>query len=375
MAAPRLLLFASEFPPGPGGIGIHAHQLAIHLQQYGWQLEVIAPQAYVTAEARNCFNAHLPFPITSLSTLSTGRRLQQMEQKTREFRPDVLVASGVRPLWITALFSTFFKIPWLAIGHGSEFLNPSLINRFLTRHAIRRANQVVTVSQYTARMIADIRPLLITTIPNGADEYCFRPGLPTQKLRQQLGLVDKRVLLTVGNVSERKAQDLVIRALPRVLTHCPDVIYLIVGLPTRQKELTQLAQNCGVADRVCFTGVVSHELLPIYYNLCDLFVLVSREAHDGDVEGYGIVVVEAAMCGKTAVVSNHGGLPEAVHHGETGLIVPTESPEATAEAIITLLTDEAQRRDLAQRALRYATKATWAKRIAAYDTLLRDIIA
>jgi glycosyltransferase involved in cell wall biosynthesis len=80
------------------------------------------------------------------------------------------------------------------------------------------------------------------------------------------------------------------------------------------------------------------------------------------------------MCGKTAVVSNHGGLPEAVHHGETGLIVPTESPEATAEAIITLLTDEAQRQSLAQRALNYAAEATWAKRIATYDSILRGMV-
>jgi phosphatidylinositol alpha-1,6-mannosyltransferase len=368
------LLIASEFPPGPGGIGIHAHQLAVHLQEYGWQIEVVAPQAYVTVEARNCFNAHLPFPITSLSSLSTGQRLKQIWQKTRMFRPGVIVASGGRPLWVTALLSTFFQIPWLAVGHGSEFLNSSPISRFLTHQAIRRANQVVAVSQYTAQMVANIRPTNITSIPNGADGDRFRPDLSTQKLRQQLGLVDKRILLTVGNISKRKAQDVVIRALPRVLTHCPDVIYLIVGLPTRQKELTQMAQNCGVADRVCFVGVVSHEFLPTYYNLCDLFVLVSREAHDGDVEGYGIVVVEAAMCGKTAVVSNHGGLPEAVHHGETGLIVPTESPEATAEAIITLLTDEAQRQSLAQRALNYAAEATWAKRIATYDSILRGMV-
>jgi phosphatidylinositol alpha-1,6-mannosyltransferase len=216
--------------------------------------------------------------------------------------------------------------------------------------------------------------LAVTIIPNGADGERFRPDLPTQALRQRLGLVGKRVLLTVGNVSERKAQDIVIRALPRVLAHCPNVVYLIVGLPTRQKELAQLAQDYDVAEQVCFVGVVNAEMLPLYYNLCDLFVLVSRKATSGDVEGYGIVVVEAALCGKTAVVSEHGGLPEAVHHGQTGLIVPPESPEKTAEAIISLLTDENQRQMLERRALHQARESTWDKRIAAYDTILRGLL-
>ena len=375
MAAPRLLLFASEFPPGPGGIGVHAYQMAVHLQRCGWQLEVAASQAYVTAEEQNCFNRQLPFAITSLSALSTGQRLLQVGRKIEMFRPDVMVASGERPLWATAIFSKLFHIPWLAVGHGTEFLSSSPLFRFLTQQAIGRADQAVAVSQYTARLMRAKRPSDINIIPNGADGERFRPDWPTQTVRHELGLAGKQVLLTVGNVSERKAQDVVIRALPRVLAHCPDVVYLIAGLPTRQKALNRLAQDLGVSKQVCFAGVVPTEMLPIYYNLCDLFVLVSRETRAGDVEGYGIVVVEAALCGKTAVVSDHGGLPEAVHHGETGLIVPTECSEKTAEAIISLLTDQVQRQALAQRALHQAAEATWASRMVAYDAILRGMIA
>jgi phosphatidylinositol alpha-1,6-mannosyltransferase len=374
-AAPRLLLIASEFPPGPGGIGVHAYQMAVHLQRFGWRLEVAASQPYGRAKERNCFNGQLPFPMTPLSASSTGQRFQQILRKIKMFRPDVMVASGGRPLWATAIFSKLFHIPWLAVGHGTEFLSASPLFRFLTQAAIGLADQAVAVSQYTARLMRTQRSADIIIIPNGADGEHFRPDWPAQSLRQQLGLAGKQVLLTVGNVSERKAQDVVIQALPRVLARCPDVVYLIAGLPTRQKALTRLAQDLGVSEQVCFTGVVSTEILPIYYNLCDLFVLVSRKTRAGDVEGYGIVVVEAALCGKTAVVSDHGGLPEAVHHGETGLIVPAESPEETAEAIINLLTDQAQRQALARRALEQATGATWASRMAAYDAILRGMIA
>jgi phosphatidylinositol alpha-1,6-mannosyltransferase len=368
------LLLASEFPPGPGGIGVQAHQLAVHLQRYGWLVEVAASQAYVTAEVRNCFNDQLSFPITSLSALSIGQRLQQIGRKIKMFRPDVMVASGGRLLWITAILSKLFQIPWVAVGHGTEFLSPFPLFRFLTQQAVSRADQAVAVSQYTARLMGAKRPSGVIIIPNGADGERFRPDRPTQTLRHELGLAGKQVLLTVGNVSERKAQDVVIQALPGVLAHCPDVVYLVAGLPTRQKVLTRLAQDLGVSQQVCFADVVSPEVLPLYYNLCDLFVLVSRETQAGDVEGYGIVVVEAALCGKTAVVSDHGGLPEAVHYGETGLIVPTESPEKTAEAIISLLTDEPQRQVLARRALCRAVETTWASRTAAYDALLRGMI-
>ena len=374
-AAPRLLLIASEFPPGPGGIGTHAYQLSIHLQRHDWRLEVMASQAYVTADEQNCFNRRLPFAITSLSALSTGQRLLQMGRKIEVFKPDEMVASGERPLWVTAFFSKLFHIPWLAVGHGTEFLSSSSLFRFLTQQAIGHADQVVAVSQYTAGLIGAKRPAEIHIIPNGADGERFRPDWPVQKLRHKLGLVGKQVLLTVGNVSERKGQDVVIQALPRVLAYCPDVIYLIAGLPTRQQELARLAQVLGVNEQVCFAGVVSPEMLPIYYNLCDLFVLVSRKTRAGDVEGYGIAIVEAALCGKTAVVSDHGGLPEAVHYGETGLIVPTESSEKTAEAIISLLTNQARRQALARRALDHAAEATWTNRITAYDAVLRGMIA
>lgn len=369
----RVVVISTEFPPGPGGIGTHAYELARHLHRRQWQVHVITPQDFVAKPERDRFNERLCFQITPLPA-GTRRRLVRIWHVIRRCRPQLLLATGRRALWATAMFSTVFNIPWLAVAHGTEFLNPSPLFQFLTNQAVRRARHVVAVSEYTAQLMDQKWLLSINVIPNGANGERFRPNLPTQKLRQQLGLMDKRVLLTVGHVSERKAQDVVIRALPQVLATCPDVVYLIVGLPTRQKELAQLAQACGVAEKVRFAGVVSVEMLPTYYNLCDLFVLVSRQAQDGDVEGYGIVVIEAALCGKTAVVSDHGGLPEAVHQGETGLVVPAESPEKTAEAIVALLTDEGRREMLAQRALHYATEATWDKRIAAYDAILRSMI-
>jgi phosphatidylinositol alpha-1,6-mannosyltransferase len=181
------------------------------------------------------------------------------------------------------------------------------------------------------------------------------------------------VLLTVGQVGERKAQDVVIRALPRILATRPDVAYVMVGLPRRRAEYEALAAELGVAERVRFVGLLPDEELPAAYNLADVFVLVSRRAADGDVEGYGIVVQEAALCGVPAVVSRDCGLTEAIIEGRTGLSVPPDDPEATAAAVLTLL-DESTGPVMGRLAREAARAATWLERVVAYDELLRGLL-
>ncbi|HMT22209.1 MAG TPA: glycosyltransferase, partial [Promineifilum sp.] len=133
--------------------------------------------------------------------------------------------------------------------------------------------------EYTAGLIrAAARPRRLVVIRNAADGERFRPGPSPVALRQKWNLGDARVLLTVGQVSERKAQDVVIRALPRILAARPDTVYVMAGLPRRQPEFEALAAELGVADRVRFVGLVSDEELPAAYQLADVFVL---EAYRG----------------------------------------------------------------------------------------------
>jgi phosphatidylinositol alpha-1,6-mannosyltransferase len=179
------------------------------------------------------------------------------------------------------------------------------------------------------------------------------------------------VLLTVGQVGERKAQDVVIRALPRLLAAYPGLTYVMAGLPKSQEAFAALAEELGVAERTRFVGVVADEDLPAAYRLADLFVLVSR--HTGhDVEGFGIVVQEAALSGVPAVVSRDCGLTEAIREGETGLSVPPDDPEATAAAILKLLDGDYQQ--MGRRAREVALAATWSERVAEYDRLLRGLL-
>ena len=376
----RLLLLSSEFPPGPGGIGTHACQLARHLTRLGWGVRVLSPQSYVAVETRDAFNRRQPFDITPFPERETGanwqvERIRLIHGAMRGYRPSLILASGHRALLTAAAAGPLYRRPWVAIGHGSEFLSPSPVARFLTRRAVAGATATIAVSEYTAGLIrAAARPRRLIVIRNAADGDRFRPGPSPVALRRKWNLGDARVLLTVGQVSERKAQDVVIRALPRILAARPDTVYVMAGLPRRQPEFEALAAELGVADRVRFVGLVSDEELPAAYQLADVFVLVSRRAADGDVEGYGIVVQEAALCGAPAVVSRDCGLTEAIVEGETGLSVPPDDPEATAAAVLALLGDEAARREMGRRARETAQTATWAERVLAYDELLRSLL-
>lgn len=378
-AAKRMILLGSEFPPGPGGIGTHAYQLALHLSQRGWQVAVLTPQAYVSEATRDAFNGRQPFSVTTLPERASGRdwwqkRLQLTARTVESIRPDIMVASGRRALWTAAGLQQRFRIPWVAVGHGSEFVGQSALARLLTVQAIKRAAAVVAVSEYTARLIGEMTvPARLVVIPNGADGERFRPRPADPALAHRLGAAGKKVVLTVGHVSERKAQDVVIRALPRVAEACPDVVYVMVGLPSRRDALQSLAVELGVSDRIVFAGAVADDELPDYYNLADLFVLVSRRAAGGDVEGYGIVVKEAALSGKPAVVSQGCGLTEAIVEGVTGISVPPDDPAATARAITQMLADDTRREAMGGRAREQAATETWAHRVDAYDDLLQDV--
>jgi phosphatidylinositol alpha-1,6-mannosyltransferase len=166
-----------------------------------------------------------------------------------------------------------------------------------------------------------------------------------------------------------------LQALPGVIQAVPELVYLMAGLPEQGERLQALVENLRIAENVRFAGAVSQAALPGYYNLADLFVMLSRPA-GGEVEGFGIAVVEAALCGVPAIVSSHGGLPETVLPGETGLVVPHGDPQAAAQAILRLLSDEPLRQRMAEQARRHALEKFASGQMAlAYHQALQRLLS
>lgn len=381
MSDRRLLLVATEFPPGPGGIGTHAHQLALHAARDGWDVTVLTPQQYVSARTAEAFDLALPFAVIRLEVggnlgTRSWARLSTTSKAVASLQPTVVVASGNWAVWLTGMLG--LRRPnevRVAVGHGMEFGRQSRATHVLNTIGYARASVVVCVSNYTrARMAqAGIRPSEVRIIPNGGDDEVFAPRPEGQPTPEEAG--DRPfTILSVGNVSERKGQDVVVRALPILAERGLDVRYVVVGLPTRSAELRQLAADLGVTERLLIRGHLPTEGLLAEYRQADVFSMTSREVASGDFEGYGIAVLEAALCGRPAIVTGGSGLEEAIIDGQTGIVIPQDDPVAFADAAELLCRDRVLLQRLAEAAHRRAkAECTWGARMQRYLDLFDDL--
>jgi phosphatidylinositol alpha-1,6-mannosyltransferase len=215
------------------------------------------------------------------------------------------------------------------------------------RQVIRRIGDTVDtvtyVSQYALRRVRQAfgPDATFVRLAPGVDADRFQPDPQAREaMREELGLDGAPVLLCLARLVPRKGQDLLIKAFPKVLGHVPDARLLIVGAGPCEKNLRKLAQECGVADRVIFVGRVPEEQLPAWYAMADVFAMPCRTRGWGlDVEGLGIVFLEASAAGLPVIAGDSGGAPETVREGETGTVVSGRSVSAVADAAASLLSD------------------------------------
>ena len=186
----------------------------------------------------------------------------------------------------------------------------------------------------------------LVRIAPGIDTEHFTPRTDAQGLRESLGLGNKKVIVSVGRLVHRKGQDVLIEAMPEIITSITDAHLLLIGEGPYKKELEKRIKNLGLEDRVTFVGRVQYADLPRYICVGDVFAMPSRSRLAGlEVEGLGIVYLEASACGLPVIGGISGGAPDAVLHGETGFSVDGRSAHEVAEAIVRVLTDK----ELAQR--------------------------
>lgn len=232
-----------------------------------------------------------------------------------------------------------------------DFPLQSAAKHALLRWNLRRATRVASTSDVMARQTRQCAPHLgsIFITPFGVDCEVFRPQAQARDSRY----------LTIGTVktlAPKYGIDLLIRAFALLRSRRAQVpgepalrLLLVGGGPDRQ-ALAELAQQLNVADAVTFVGQVPHADVPSWLQRLDVYVAASRQ------ESFGVAAVEAGACGVPVVVTDVGGLPEVVHHGVTGLVVPPEDPQALSEALEALVADETRRADLGRAARAHVLK-------------------
>ena len=232
--------------------------------------------------------------------------------------------------------------PVVIYAHGEELTTWGRGGKYKAmRFALRHADRVIANSEFTRDELIkmEVNPTRITLIYPGVDVARFRPGLVCDDLRQSVRVgASGKLILSVGRLSRRKGFDQVIRALPALVDAGLDVQYTLIGIGEDQDYLLDLAREHSVAERVHLLGHVSADDLPRWYNACDVFAMPNREIN-GDTEGFGMVFIEAAACGKPVIAGIAGGTAAAVAHELTGLRINGENIEEVTQALELVLRD------------------------------------
>ena len=194
--------------------------------------------------------------------------------------------------------------------------------------------------QEIARALSKRAEKSMVQIAPGIDTAHFAPDGTAKELKRELGLADKRVIVSVGRLVHRKGQDTLVEALPEIIREFPDAHLLFVGVGPHLEYIHKRAVRLGVLENVSFVGRVQYLELPRFISVGEIFAMPSRSRLAGlEVEGLGIVYLEASACGLPIVGGLSGGAPDALLEGETGFAVDGLDAHAVAGAILTLLRD------------------------------------
>ena len=348
---PKVLIVTNDFPPRRGGIQSFVHALASRMPP--GSAVVYAPAWEGAAE----FDERQPFPVVRhptslmLPVPSVARRAAGI---LREHGCDTVLFGAAAPLGLLApSLRRAGARRSVALTHGHEAGWAALPG---ARSLLRRIGDEVDVLTYLAEyfrarlaraLSAEAAGRMVRLAP-GVDPAEFRPGAGGDAIRERLGLGDRPVVVCVSRMVPRKGQDTLIRAWPRVLAGLAGArpgaapVLLLVGDGPYRAELGRLAARTGVSGSVVFTGPVPPADLPAYYDAGTVFAMPCRTRRGGlDVEGLGIVYLEASASGLPVVGGDSGGAPDAILNGETGYVVPGRDGAAVADQIVRLLADPA----------------------------------
>ncbi|MFE9257182.1 glycosyltransferase family 4 protein [Streptomyces sp. NPDC006879] len=356
----KTLIVTNDFPPRPGGIQAFLHNMALRLDPE--QVVVYAStwkRGAEGQEATAAFDAEQPFRVVRDRTtmlLPTPRVTRRAVALLREH--------GCSSVWFGAAAPLALMGPALrragarrlvATTHGHEAGWAQLPGaRQLLRRIGEGTDTLTYLGEYTRSRIAgaltDEAAARMVQLPPGVDEKTFHPDSGGAAVRAALGLTDRPVVVCVSRLVPRKGQDTLIQAMPRILAEVPGTVLLIVGGGPYEGSLRSLAARTGVAESVHFTGAVPWSELPAHYGAGDVFAMPCRTRRGGlDVEGLGIVYLEASATGLPVVAGDSGGAPDAVLDGETGWVVRGGSHEEVADRIVTLLGDPLLRKRMGER--------------------------
>lgn len=243
------------------------------------------------------------------------------------------------------LLKKIMGIKYISFIHGEdiETARTSRELSFLVKAVLKNAKTLICNSHNTANLVQDnwhIDKNKINVLHPGVDLVKFKPADEDLNFKKQMGWFNKKVILTVGRLQERKGQDRMIEAMPNIIKSFPDSLYVIVGNGDDLPRLEALANVLDITDSVQFITDANDDILLKCYQQCDLFILPNRTVGN-DIEGFGMVLVEAQACGKPVIAGDSGGTREAVFEDQSR-VIDCQSSENIAKHVTEVLTEVAK---------------------------------
>jgi phosphatidylinositol alpha-1,6-mannosyltransferase len=352
------LLLTCDFPPVSGGVARFMGELA---RRYPPGRLIVSAGAEPDAED---VDARFPNRVDRLP-LSPGR-LRTLPGMLLWSRHATMLArtNGAEFVWCGNLKPSAYPAKWVLERLGTPFgvftyggdllrlqhqVHQSPLRRMRARALLASAAVFVVNSDWTRQLCLTVLRELgidggdarVRTVPLGADPRFFRPGVDATAIRERYGLDGGRWILSVARLVPHKGIDTALQALAKLDGPEADVRYAIAGSGEGRPDLERLVRELGLDGRVRFLTGVPDADLPALYNAADVYVGASRRtAHS--VESFGLALAEAASAGLPVVAGRTGGVPEAIRHGETGVLVNAEDAGEVAQAIRDLLRDPAR---------------------------------
>jgi phosphatidylinositol alpha-1,6-mannosyltransferase len=357
----RTLLVTNDFPPRPGGIQQFVHNLAV--RQPAGSIVVYSS----TWRGADAFDAEQPFEVVREKTgilLPTPAVARRAAELARAHGCDSVLFGAAAPLGLLAhgLRRSAGIERAVGITHGHEIGWAALPGARGLLRRIARGNDVITyLGDYQrTRLDRALHGLTdLRRLAPGVDVDKFHPGVDGAEVRTRHGLIGRPVVVCVSRLVPRKGQDMLIRAFPEIRRRVPGAALLLVSGGPYRKTLERLAREHNVESDVVFTGSVPWAELPGHYAAGDVYAMPCRTRAAGlDVEGLGIVYLEASATGLPVVGGDSGGAPDAVRHGETGYVVGGADVPAIAARIAELLADPAKAKGMGE-AGRAWVEAEW----------------
>jgi phosphatidylinositol alpha-1,6-mannosyltransferase len=339
----HLLLLTELFPPALGGSAVLFHGIYSRVRDADVGVVTERESRTGAGDWREPFTVFpraiatrrwgLRHPLGLLHHLRVAMQLRRLVPRRR----GVVHCGRALPEGVAALLCRALGGPrYVCWAHGEDLAMAETSREFslITRLVYRHAAAALANSRNTAEMLEAIgvpREKVHIIYP-AVDPERFHPEVDGTAVRARYGACDDVVLLSVGRLQRRKGHDVAILAVAALRAELPQLRYVIAGDGEERARLEQLVDEHGLRGVVFFAGAVPEHELPAHYAACDIFVLPNR-VDNGDIEGFGIVFLEAAATGKPVIAGDSGGVPEAVDRDNTGLLVDGASVTEVASAI------------------------------------------